>query len=82
MDESEHRRRIAILIGTNEYSKVDKLEFAENDAREMAKILLDPDICGFDEVIQLIDKGKEEISQTIEKVFKNAKKHDEILIYF
>ena len=82
MDESEHRRRIAILIGTNEYSKVDKLEFAENDAREMAKILLDPDICGFDEVIQLIDKGKEEISQTIEKVFKNAKQNDEVLIYF
>lgn len=63
MVETGRGRRIAILIGTNEYSKMDKLEFAESDAREMAKILLDPDICGFDEVIQLIDKGKEEVSQ-------------------
>jgi uncharacterized caspase-like protein len=80
--ETERGRRIAILIGTNEYSKMEKLEFAESDAREMAKILLDPDICGFDEVIQLIDKGKEEVSQTIEKVFKNAKQNDEVLIYY
>ncbi|MDQ1276733.1 MAG: hypothetical protein QG610_2311, partial [Euryarchaeota archaeon] len=82
MVETERGRRIAILIGTNEYSKMEKLEFAESDAREMAKILLDPDICGFDEVIQLIDKGKEEVSQTIEKVFKNAKQNDEVLIYY
>nr|WP_269430194.1 PKD domain-containing protein [Methanosarcina siciliae] len=71
-----------MLIGTNEYSKMEKLEFAERDAREMAKTLLDPDICGFDEVIQLINKGKEEVSQTIEKVFKNAKQNDEVLIYY
>ncbi len=82
MIETGRGRRIAILIGTNEYSKMDKLEFAESDAREMAKILLDPDICGFDEVIQLIDKGKEEVSQNIEKVFKNAKQNDEVLIYY
>ncbi len=82
MDESEHGRRIAILIGTNEYSKMDKLEFAENDAREMGKVLLDPDVCGFDEVIELIDKGKEEVSHTIEKVFKNVKQDDEVLIYY
>ncbi|MDD4250166.1 MAG: caspase family protein, partial [Methanosarcina sp.] len=61
---------------------MDKLEFAESDAREMAKTLLDPDICGFDEVIQLIDKGKEAVSQTIEKVFKDAKQNDEVLIYY
>jgi len=75
-------RRIAILIGTNEYSKMDKLEFAESDAREMGKVLLDPDICGFDEVIELINKNKEEVSKAIEKVFKNAKKEDQVLIYY
>ncbi|HII94020.1 MAG TPA: PKD domain-containing protein [Methanosarcina sp.] len=80
--ENEHGRRIAILIGTNEYSKVEKLEFAENDAREMGEVLLDKDICGFDEVIELIDKNKEEVSQKIEKVFKNAKQDDEVLIYY
>lgn len=82
MVETEHGRRIAILIGTNEYSKMEKLEFAESDAREMGEVLLDPDICGFDEVIELIDKTKEEVSRRIEEVFKNAKKDDEILIYF
>lgn len=82
MIETERGRRIAILIGTNEYSKIEKLEFAENDAREMAKTLLDPDICGFDEVIQLINKGKEDVSQTIEIIFKNAKQNDEVLIYY
>jgi hypothetical protein len=61
---------------------VEKLEFAENDAREMGKVLLDPDICGFNDVIELINKNKEEVSQSIEKVFKNAKKDDEILIYY
>lgn len=82
MIEAEHGSRIAILIGTNEYSKMEKLEFAENDAREMAETLLDPDICGFDEVIELIDQNKEEVSQSIEKVFKNAKQDDEVLIYY
>ncbi len=82
MTESGRGKRIAILIGTNEYSKVDKLEFAENDAKEMGEVLLDQNICGFDEVIELIDKTKEEVSHRIEKVFKNAKKDDEILIYF
>lgn len=82
MNESGSGRRIAILIGTNEYSKMDKLEFAENDAREMGKVLLDPDICGFDEVIELINKNKEEVSKAIEKVFKNAKKDDQVLIYY
>ncbi len=61
MNESERGRRIAILIGTNEYSKVDKLEFAESDAREMGEVLLDQNICGFDEVTELIDKSKEEV---------------------
>lgn len=82
MTESGRGRRIAILIGTNEYSKMDKLEFAESDAREMGKVLLDPDICGFNEVIELIDKSKEEVSKAIEKVFKNAKKDDQVLIYY
>ena len=82
MVNSGQGRRIAILIGTNDYSKLDKLEFAENDVREMAKVLLDLDICGFDEVIELINKNKEEISQRIEKVFKSAKKNDQVLIYF
>lgn len=82
MTENGHGRRIAILIGTNEYSKMEKLEFAESDAKEMGKVLLDPEICGFDEVIELIDKNKDEVSKAIEKVFKNAKKDDEILIYF
>jgi hypothetical protein len=80
--ESGSGRRIAILIGTNEYSKIDKLEFAESDAREMGKVLLDPDICGFDEVIELINKNKEEVSKAIESVFKKAKKEDQVLIYY
>ncbi len=82
MIESGRGRRIAILIGTNEYSKLDKLEFAESDVREMGDVLLNPDICGFDEVTELINKNKEEVSQQIEKVFKNAKKDDQVLIYF
>lgn len=82
MIESGRGRRIAILIGTNEYSKLDKLEFAEDDVREMREVLLNPDICGFDEVLELIDKNKEEVSQGIEEVFKNAKKDDQMLIYF
>jgi len=82
VNESGRGRRIAILIGTNEYSKMDKLEFAENDAREMGKVLLDPEICGFDEVTELINRSKEEVSKTIERIFKNAKKDDQILIYY
>ncbi|RXA18457.1 hypothetical protein EQO05_10715 [Methanosarcina sp. MSH10X1] len=82
MTNNELGRRIAVIIGTNEYSKVEKLEFAESDAKEMGEVLLDQKICGFDEVIELINKSKEEVSHRIEKVFKNAKKEDEILIYF
>ncbi|HEY3360660.1 MAG TPA: SUMF1/EgtB/PvdO family nonheme iron enzyme [Methanosarcina sp.] len=77
-------RRIGLIIGTNEYlfSDFSNLEFAINDSRELLNLLKDPQLCAFDEVIDLTDKTSSEVSLEIEKTLKNAKSNDLILIYF
>ncbi len=77
-------RKIGLVIGTNNYKDpgIIKLNFAEDDARAIREILLDSDLCGFDEVIELIDKTHGETLQKIENVLRNADQSDTVLIYF
>lgn len=49
---SGYRRKVAVVIGISEYRRLDNLEGAERDAREMAEVLR---ALGFDEVFELYD---------------------------
>ena len=77
-------RKLGIVIGTNEYSdsSILNLRFAEKDANEIKDLLLDPDICGFDEVIESINKTRTQTFCEIDQLLKKAKHEDLLLIYY
>ena len=76
-------RKIGLVIGTNNYKDTGmKLNFAEDDAKAMKEILLDRDLCGFDDVIELIDRPHSEVLLKIENLLKKADQSDTVLVYF
>ena len=77
-------RKLGIVIGTNEYSdsKIPNLRFAEKDAEEIKNILLDSDICGFNDVIDSINKTRTQTFCEIDQLLKKAEHEDLLLIYF
>jgi len=77
-------RKLGIVIGTNEYSdsSILNLRFAEKDANEIKDLLLDPDICGFDEVIESINKTRTQTFCEIDQLLKKANHEDLLLIYY
>lgn len=79
-----YERKLGIVIGTNEYSdsKIHNLHFAEKDAKDVKDILLTPEICGFDEVTELINKTEKQTFYEICQLLKKAESNDLILIYF
>ncbi len=76
--------KIGLVIGTNDYSApgINKLNFAESDARSIKNILTDSEICDFDEVYEIIDQSYSEATKKIEKILKDAQSDDFILFYF
>lgn len=78
------KRKIGLVIGTNIYAYpgIKNLEFAEADARAIKDVLLDTDLCGFDEVIEVIGGSHTEASEKIEKMLNDAEPDDIILLYF
>lgn len=77
-------RKLGIVIGTNEYSdsKIRNLRFAEKDAKDIKNILLSPDICGFDKVVEVINEHSTDSLCEVEQLFDEAEQDDVILIYF
>jgi len=49
-------KRVGLVIGNNYPNSDKELKFAVADALAMKEVLLNKDICGFDEVINLIDR--------------------------
>ena len=74
--------KIGLVIGTNDYSAsgINKLNFAESDARSIKDILSDSEICDFDEVYEIIDQSYSKATKKIEKILKDAKSNDFILL--
>jgi len=77
-------KKLGVVIGTNEYSdsKIPNLRFAEKDAKEIRDILLNPDICGFDEVVECINKTRTQTFCELDQLLKKAESEDSFLIYF
>jgi len=74
-------KRVGLVIGNNYPNSDKELRFAVADALAMKEVLLNKDICGFDEVIDLVDRTSKEALVEVEKVLKRADS-DLVFIYF
>lgn len=75
-------KRVGIVIGNNYPDSDNELKFAVADALAMKDVLLNKDICGFDEVEESIDSTLLDARIKIEKILKNANHDDIVFIYF
>ena len=74
-------KRVGLVIGNNYPNSDKELKFAVADAITMKEILENKDICGFDEVIDLVDRTSKEALVEVEKILKRAE-NDLVFIYF
>lgn len=75
-------KRVGLVIGNNYPNSSKELKFAVADATKMKEILLDKNICYFDDVVLLINKTSRDVSTKLEEIFKNVHQNDLIFIYF
>jgi len=69
----------ALIIGNNNYEHLEKLDAAENDARGIEKVLKEK--YGFETTL-LLSKKYYDTAKAIINFTKNAKKNDNLLIYY
>ncbi|MGW3188501.1 chaperonin GroEL [Streptomyces ardesiacus] len=76
-------RRRALLIATGRYedSRWNPLEAPLRDAGELARVLRDPVIGGY-EVTQVLDQPAYSIQRALQRFFTEAQRDDELLVYF
>jgi tetratricopeptide (TPR) repeat protein len=75
--------RVALLIGVSQYGMgLKPLSEAPKDAEAMARVLKDPDIGGFEQVITVPNPTAGEMQEAIETLFKDRKKDDLVLLFF
>ena len=75
-------KRTGLVIGNNYPDSKHELNFAVADALSMKEVLLNKDICGFDEVEESIDDTFVDARIKIEKILINANHDDLVFIYF
>jgi serine/threonine protein kinase len=82
----EGRAGVALLIGIGEYLQADRvgtLRFATHDARALAEVLVDPDMCGFppDRVLLLTgaQAGRDELVRRLSKWLPETARGAEIV---
>ena len=76
-----YRQRVAVCVGINRYESHPKLNYAENDATEMAGIFRE---FGFDEVVLLTGKEatRQQILNALDNVQKTVREDDLFVLYF
>lgn len=74
-------KRVGLVIGNNYPNSDKELRFAVADAIAMKEVLLNKDICEFDEVIDLVDRTSKEALVEVEKILKRVDS-DLVFIYF
>lgn len=77
-------KKLALVIGNNIYSDPEfpSLSAPVNDVVDLARVLRDPDIGGFDEVTELIDENTSNILRTVARFFAKKSHNDILLLYF
>ncbi|WP_293146053.1 MULTISPECIES: caspase family protein [unclassified Microcoleus] len=77
--------KFALLIGVGNYEHPDQLKplvCAPKDVAAMQRILLNPEMGDFTEVIPLIDPDKRQMEEAIETLYRDRAKDDLILLFF
>ncbi|PHM10448.1 caspase, EACC1-associated type [Nostoc sp. 'Peltigera malacea cyanobiont' DB3992] len=75
--------KVALLIGVSEYEPgLTPLPAATKDVEAMQRVLENPEIGGFDEVIPLLNPQRHEMEEAIETFFENRQKDDLLLLFF
>jgi len=74
-------KRVGLVIGNNYPNSDKELRFAVADALAMKEVLLNKDICGFDEVIDLVNRTSKEALVEVEKILKRVDSNL-VFIYF
>ncbi|MEH1773808.1 caspase, EACC1-associated type [Nostoc sp.] len=75
--------KVALLIGVSEYEPgLTPLPAATKDVEAMQRVLLHPEIGGFDEVTLLINPQQHQIAVAIETLFDGRQKDDLLLLFF
>src|SRR5919109_1034217 len=77
-------RKLALLIGNSQYQdpKLAKLNAPDSDVSELAKILEDPAIGGFDQVTTVLSELSSTVRVAIGEFFDDKQKDDLLLLYF
>lgn len=75
-------KRLGLVIGNNYPGSENELKFAVADALQMKEVLLNNDICGFDQVEKSINEPCLEAKIKAEKIFSSAGANDLVFIYF
>jgi Tol biopolymer transport system component len=76
--------KLALLIGNSQYQDpiLAKLKAPDSDISELAKILQDPTIGGFDQVTTILSEVSNEVRAAIGDFFAERKRDDLLLLYF
>ncbi|MEH2450458.1 caspase, EACC1-associated type [Nostoc sp.] len=75
--------KVALLIGVSEYEPgLTPLPAATKDVEAMQRVLLNPQIGGFDDVTLLINPQRQAMEEAIETLFAGRQKDDLLLLFF
>jgi hypothetical protein len=77
-------RKYALIIGNTEYKDLGlgELTASQTDVEEFARVLRDPEICGFDFVNVLINQTSFRVFEAIEEFFDDRKPADLLVLYY
>ena len=76
--------RFALVIANTEYTDpgLAQLTAPGHDARELVRVLDSPDLCGFDDVLILVNETAHKVNETIDYFFSQRKQDDLLILYF
>ena len=76
-------KKVALLIGVSEYGEgIPSLSGPLNDVAAIKRVLSNPNRGGFDEVETLINPKVAAMQTSVQKIFKDCRQDDLVLLYF
>ena len=84
LPELEKGRRLALLIGNTDYKaeRLSKLVPPPNSIYDVADVLMNPDIGGYEEVLTLVNEPAEAIRRAVAQFYAKKSADDQLLLYF
>jgi uncharacterized caspase-like protein len=75
-------KKLALLIGVDEYGDLPVLTMPSTDVTELGRILGDSHIGGFDDIKSLLNQGRATVETAVEEFFAQRSRDDLLLLYF